>query len=22
SWKWNRPLAPGQLIATDREQAA
>jgi exoribonuclease-2 len=22
SWKWERPLAPGQLIATDREQAA
>ena len=22
SWKWNRPLPPGQLIATDREQAA
>lgn len=21
-WKWDRPLAPGQLIATDREQAA
>ena len=22
SWKWERPLAPGQLIASDREQAA
>ena len=22
NWKWEHPLAPGQLIATDREQAA
>ncbi|MNJ73637.1 electron transport complex protein RnfB [compost metagenome] len=22
SWKWELPLAPGQLIVTDREQAA
>ncbi|MNZ90139.1 Electron transport complex protein rnfB [compost metagenome] len=22
SWKWELPLPPGQLIATDREQAA
>ena len=22
SWKWDRPLSPGQLIASDREQAA
>lgn len=22
SWKWDQPLAPGQLIASDREQAA
>jgi electron transport complex protein RnfB len=22
SWKWEKPLAPGQLIASDREQAA
>jgi len=22
SWKWNQPLTPGQLIASDREQAA
>ena len=22
NWKWERPLPPGQLIATDREQAA
>ena len=22
SWKWSKPLPPGQLIATDREQAA
>ena len=21
-WKWSLPLAPGQLIATDREHAA
>jgi electron transport complex protein RnfB len=22
SWKWSKPLPPGQLIASDREQAA
>jgi electron transport complex protein RnfB len=22
TWKWNQPLAPGQLIASDRGQAA
>ncbi|HWR80154.1 MAG TPA: 4Fe-4S binding protein, partial [Pseudomonas sp.] len=22
TWKWDLPLPPGQLIATDREQAA